>query len=47
MTSANRALIIAILFATEIALILVLDDIVLGAEWESGDVLDCVVLADH
>ena len=41
------ALVTAILFATEIAPDLVLDDIVLGTEREAGDVLDGVVLADH
>ena len=46
-TSANRALIVAIVFATKAARFSVLDDIVLGAEREAGDVLDGVVPADH
>ena len=46
MTSADMALIIARLLATAEARTLVLDDIVLWAKWEPGDVFHRVVIID-
>ena len=45
-TSAEMTLVMAIMFAIEIAWTLVLDDIVLGAVGEAGDVLDRFVFTD-